>query len=539
MAQRVESVDNPRYTLPGLTTTSGSIVSTRAVMVPPTTAQGVFKGSGDYSSGGNQYIQFQIADNECFMDNKCLFFIADLLVYGPNNSEVNGNGTTYGNPLDLYFDQSTDALFSQVTIGSPQGLKMEEIQQYNMWANIIRLHTETAAHKEHELLRYSEYHKDKGKSYGLQHLSDDLWRSPCRIPVGVKTRIAVRLQHCDVLQNMDLFPLFLMRNGLQITLYLENIYKAMYCPSGFSTARDIVLHSSVVDPSYLINVGRLNSAAAAIALTVTADANTFLSGQIVNYSPYFSLSSFFTGANVLVNSQTSLTIPYGIYNSLLNQCGECKPGPDRNQFWACPVSIKEWNQVVWSGFALMNVSTLNLRGASVIRDGAVSDDNSLNAHAMTVMTVTSEAKTNTEIAAYVSGARSNVKQLDTDGSVPYIPLSAANITAYTLSRFPSGADYGLTAASSRDLAVNVHLFSFNDQEQIPFARLDTAADILACNRQHFHSGGEVIFHCADAVRLDTVGAANGAVAGGAAGASTDAAMADPNVDSAAFRISDP
>lgn len=532
MAQRVEAVENPRYGISGLSTTSGTIVSTRTVMVPPT-IQGTFKGMGDYSNGGNQYIQFQVADNECYMDNKCLYLICDLLVYGPDNSELNPLGTRYGNPINLRFDQSSDALFSQLTIGSPQGLKIEEIQQYNMWANIIRLHTESATHKEHDLLRYTEYSKDIGKTYGLQHLTDDAWRQPVSIPVGIKTRMAFRFDFADSLQNMEMFPLFLMRNGLQITIYLENMYKATYCPSGFSNSRDICLRSAADVQSYFFLQGGLKVDDSGVTVGITQNVTTV---EVVDdmIPTYTCLSSGFSGTNKLVVSKTSLSVKYGEARAILSQCGARAIGPDRNQFFACPVSIKEFNQLVWSGFALIPIYLPWIEGGSAIFDQFASADEFFKSHCLnSYATQTVASRTAQQIASSQESARSNVKQLDHDGSTPFVPRVNTELTNIQYHRFPSTTAYQITPASAREACALWSLFSFNDTEQIPFARLSSKADAIACNNQHIYSGGEVIFHCADAVRIDTVGAAN------MTAANSNSAPSFPTAANAVFSVQDP
>jgi hypothetical protein len=501
-------------------------------MVPPT-IQGTFKGNGDYSNGGNQYIQFQVADNECFMDNKCLYMICDLLVYGPNNTELNSDGTTYGNPIDLYFDQSSDALFSQLTIGSPQGLKMEEIQQYNMWANIIRLHTESAAHKEHDLLRYTEYEKEKGKSYGLQHLTDDLWRTPVRIPIGIKTRVAMRFDFSDFMQNMELFPLFLMRNGLQITIYLENVYKAMYSPSGFSTAKDIIFDSGYFPNQYIIGQGRRIPDGTGLAPTISADVDNANAAVGIYFSPYYQLTSNFTGTGVAIQSTQSLWLRYGLARGVLDACGSQIRSAERNRFIALPVSIKEFNQIVWSGFALVPNTSLNFSVGAVVLDGFLDGDGDLVAHHGSALTITSAPyATNSLAQTAISNARQNVKQLDVDGSQPPV---ARNLTVVRYTRYGSNTGLALTNGSLREFYLNWHLFSFNDTQQIPFAKLANENDVIACNLQHSNSGGQIIFHCADAIFLDT---ANNLTANGSSTTSV-LPINDPAVVNTVFTIQNP
>ncbi len=542
MAQRVQAVPNPRYATATLETTGATIVSTRRVMVPPV-IQGTFKGQRDYSGSNLNYIQFQIADNECFMDNKCLFFVADLFVYGPNarDNSQSTNARTYGRDLDIVFDQTTSAIFTQLTIGSPQGLKFEEILQYNMWANIIALHTESALHKERSLLNYSEWSKDNGKDFGLSHFTDQQWRSPCRIKIGERTRVAVRLDFSDFMQNIDMFPLFLLRNGLQITMYLESAYKVFYSPHGSNCSKDIVLQHTITNatPAYIIGVGAhyLSTTGAVTARDLPAGAVNTNSNSALYFSPNYQLSSMRTSTAALVPTFNTLWLSLTTMKGLQAQMG---PSFDIETGYLVPVSMYEGNQIVWSGFFRMDAvawaNTTTARRANV--GGYGSDVPTLAVEELihqyyllgaankpgaysTKMTVTytGTAQTDTINEGLESTAYNFVPQLDVDkrDHMPVPKVGATTGYATIVQSIYAGA--GLAdEAPQTDLntyMTGVPLFSFHDTQYIPYVNYGAnpgSEGIAEANNTIHYRGGRCVIHAGDAVKITFSGYPNPAVA---------------------------
>ena len=356
MAQRVQAVPNPRYQTAPLETTGATIVSTRRVLVPPI-VQGIFKGQRDYSGSSLSYIQFQIADNESFLDTKCLILQVDFTLFGPNardNSSAFPSpqaARTYGRDLDVVFDQNTSAIITQLTIGSPQGLKFEEIMNYNLWGNIVAAQTETQLHKQVDFLKMTEQSKHTGQDYGLPHFTDQQWRKPCRVKVGERLRLFIRFDFSDFLQNIDLFPLFLLRNGLQFTIYLESAFKVFYAPHGSDPARDLVLKSisllpspaSIISPNYLIGPGAYALDASANPVRRALENSNTNSARY--FPPNFPLSSFYNGTAQIVPSFNTLWLSLGVANAILaHQIGTYGSG----NAYLIPISMFELNQIVWS-----------------------------------------------------------------------------------------------------------------------------------------------------------------------------------------------
>lgn len=535
MAQRVQAVPNPRYQTAPLETTGATIVSFRRVMVPPF-VQAVFKGVQDYSGTVYNYITFQIADNESFMDNKCLFLIFDLTVFGPNardNSAASGTPRTYGRDLDIVFDQSSSALIAQLTIGSPQGLKFEELMSYNLYGNIIALHTQPRQNKESHLLNWTEWSKDSGKDYGLQHFTDQQWCQPCRIKVGEKTRMAMRLDFSDFMQNIDLFPLFLIRNGLQFIFYLENAYKVFYSPHGSVRSKDYVLQSAFPCASqtqaqmpYLVGPGAyyLNSSS-------VATLNTNVQDQAVTspnyFPPNYALASNYGGTAALVPTFNTLWIPIPVANGIWNSLS----GPaDAFQGYLIPVSMYEMNQIVWSGFIKFDKFYIGGRDTAVnpqfSTTFAVSDNivdqyaagtvgNRDGAYTASVQVSLGSAYTESSLAAAELTSQGFVPQLDTDktpnanwagaGSKPY--------TAITLGRFATGGtDLDTTA---QGISVGFPMFSYHDNQYVPYIAYnstnETTATLADAHNNLILRGGKCIIHAGDAVKVSFNAGATGGV----------------------------
>jgi len=532
MAQRVQTVPNPRYQTAPLETTGATIVSGRRVMVPPFT-QAIFKGIQDYSGSVYNYITFQIADNESFLDNKCLFLIFDLTVYGPNAGDIGGNAANnrpFGRDLDIVFDQSSSALITQLTIGSPQGLKFEELMNYNMYGNIVALHTQPRANKNSHLLNWTEWTKDNDQDYGLQHFTDQQWSQPCRVKIGEKTRMAMRLDFSDFMQNIDLFPLFLLRNGLQIILYLENAYKVFYSPHGNSRARDIVLQSTFPNPDadapptfqppYLIGPGAYNLGAnndftlnTPIIAVNTAGANYYVPSGFVNGA--------YNSTSAIVPSFNTLWLPYNLAEGLYAQLPS---GWDRTTACFIPISFYELNQIVWSGFlkfdqigASLDTSFANPQFSELLRPAGVATaqdqwgTGATNANPLAtllgalstqvVYTLSATAYTEATQDAAENTAAGLVPQLDVDkrpdsnwtsGTQPYATIA--------FSRYNTAA--GAVDPSANPQMVGFPIFSFHDAQFIPYVNFQpsvTTAIIAEAMNNIILRGGKCIIHIGDAI----------------------------------------
>lgn len=537
MAQKVQAVPNPRYSTSPLETTGATIVSNRRVLVPPI-IQGTFKGQRDYSGTNLNYITFQIADNECFIDNKCLFLIGDLTVFGPNAADgpAKTTGTTYGRDLWLEFDQSSQALITQITIGSPQGVKFEEIASYNLWANIIALHTESRPHKESDLLNYTEWSKDTGKDHGLQHFTDQQWRAPARFPVGQTTRIAMRFMFSDFMNNIDLFPLFLLRNGLQIIIYLEDAYKVFYSPSGASRTKDIVITNDAYStaPSYLIGPGsHLVANGPAVANTLTnTQANNAVTAQDALFSP-LALNSNVNGTATIVPCYNTAWVDKCIGENILSQLDHmtgsghelgAETAPNQRPLTlrhaiAIPVSMYELNQIVWSGFTIVvphsiycpQDSGASLRFVDQFKDNYLYGMSWISKfYASATFTVAADdldddSKTDT----FASTERdSYLKQLDVDAAMRCTGVfDTKSLTDVTFNRGVALETAGPYLPTVENLYLGLPLWSYHPDAQIPYVPyLNTIGaamptEVATANNSLYKRGAQMVVHCGDAFPL--------------------------------------
>lgn len=223
MAQAVAAVPNPNYNVSPLTTVAGTIVNRRRVKVP-VNFQGTY---GPKNSGLNNIATFDIADNESFVDLSKLVLCMDITPtwHNPVAAPYDDQFETYLPPC---FDQSSEALFYRVTIGTSQGSRIEEIINYGTWANIINMHTESAAHKEMSLMNYSDYSKRWGKDRGGISFIDGTLQYPAQgcIKDGVTKRLEIRFLQSSFLSRVRFLPLFLFRNGLRFEIEFEDVHRS-------------------------------------------------------------------------------------------------------------------------------------------------------------------------------------------------------------------------------------------------------------------------------------------------------------------------
>jgi len=554
MAQRVQAVPNPRYSTAPLETTGATIVSTRRVMVPPI-IQGSFKGQRDYSGTNLNYITFQIADNECFLDNKCLFFIGDITVNGPNatDNSSNSNGRPNGRDLDIVFDQRTDAIFTQITIGSPQGLKFDEIMQYNLWSNMITLHTESSMHKERNLLTWSEFDKNTGKNFGLQHFTDKQWHNPCRIKIGESTRVAIRLDFSDFMQNIDMFPLFLLRNGLQIIMYLDSAYKVFYSPHGAPAAQDFNLKSDILSLPYIIGPGPnyyINNTPYSRASILTTNSTG------ANYwAPNSYLASNYTSTAAFVPCFNNLWLPVNMARNLFNHVSPVTLG-----MHLVPVSFYELNTIVWSGFIRIDDLAGQIAGTPINETGAneqidqwVQANQSASGQFILGTSIVpawagSAMNTDSAMASLESTAQGYLPQIDVDHWEQNNAITPTGFTS-TLSTISFTRFAAAGAAVTNPFSyVGFPLFSFHDQQWIPYVNYNgdgnngstaiATADIANAMNTIFLRGGRCVIHNYDAVLVTPGSLTNPYSTYGNALTNTTAPLA-PTIANCLFSVRDP
>jgi len=229
MAQKVQAIDNPNFSIAPLTTISGSIVSRRRVKVPVN-----FVGNYGPARGTKNFIAyFDIADNESFIDLTKMTLNFDITPSwvnadsGPLVSGVAAYPQKQGNILPPLFDQSLQSMFFRLTIGTSQGLKIEEILNYSSWGNIVQMHTMDAQRKEQHLLDMSDYSKSVGKEQGMCTYYDSiLWKKGNGgIPHLWTERVSVRFEHSSFLNRVRFLPLFLFRNGIRFEIEMDDIHR--------------------------------------------------------------------------------------------------------------------------------------------------------------------------------------------------------------------------------------------------------------------------------------------------------------------------
>lgn len=211
MAQQVTSVPNPNYAVAPLTTVAGSIVSRRRIKVPANISGTYGHLKGTYPST----ITFDIADNESFVDLSKLVFVCDFFLDLPAN-----------NPAPS-FDGDVQALFSRVTIGSSQGLKIEEIQEYGLLSNMVQSCTQTSMHKQHNVFDKSSYENRQFESItdGISFYDTIELIPQHKLKCQKWNRLHIRFHQSSFLNRVKMLPLFLFRNGLRIEFELADFYR--------------------------------------------------------------------------------------------------------------------------------------------------------------------------------------------------------------------------------------------------------------------------------------------------------------------------
>lgn len=217
MAQKVQSVPNPKYVIPPLTTTAPTIVSRRRIKIPVTNTAPKYSGARNVNAGGTvqQTFYFDIADNECFIDLKKLMIVTDFTFHGLKEMAPS-------------FDQNSNAIIARLMIGTSQGLQLENVPRYNLLHNMVTLYTQSAAHKDLTLLDYSDFSKVRHRAMDRNLFIDSIYNMVGQSSVLPETpkRLHLRIHQSSLLENMSMLPLFLFRNGVRFEIELENVYKA-------------------------------------------------------------------------------------------------------------------------------------------------------------------------------------------------------------------------------------------------------------------------------------------------------------------------
>lgn len=524
MATRVQAIPNPRFQVSPLTSTGGSIVSTRRVKIPvtnPTTFTGV-RATGANASG-QTFLYFDLADNECFLDVKKMVLCMDMTVYGPN--EGNTNARTSGNNLPLVFDQSTQAIIASLTIGSPQGLKFEEIQEYNLLANTISYHTETRMHKEASMLDRSAFYKTSDKDNGLNKLTDGVltFIGQAQIQVGVKQRVHLRFHHSSFLNSMDMIPLFLLRNGLRIQVQFESAMKVFHMPISSSPSTDFVLsmalgHKNI--PNWFIGAG--SEVFGATTTSRAAVAQNVLSGSYYPPSPRLmnTLITNATGTPTAVPSYNTLWLPANAVNQLKSRIpsyfspsiGLAQDDITPTYQYAVPISLYEHGTLVWNGFILVvpgSYETDKISSFTELDHGNLTHQHAIAAYC-TNATASTWGLTNVTSTVNVSNATDLDRQnSELNARAPYIHDQGSENTTDSGStldtlNLASWTTAGVDGDGTESRFAGFKMYTYNDLQQYPYISFVTAttADHLAdANQALINKSTKLCLHVKDAVTL--------------------------------------
>lgn len=212
MSQVVQPVPNPNFAVKPLTTVAPSIVSRRQIKVPVNNP-GTY---GHNRSSLQSEATWDIADNECMVDLANIVMVADITGIWSDD---------YVSPL---LDAGVSGLIARLTIGTSQGLKIEEIQGYSQFSSIIQSYTMDANRTERALLDGTNFTTAMDKEKGANTFIDSpsTYLGNCYIDPKFPQRLHIRFHHSSFMQNMRYLPLFLLRNGIRISVEFENVYKA-------------------------------------------------------------------------------------------------------------------------------------------------------------------------------------------------------------------------------------------------------------------------------------------------------------------------
>lgn len=541
MSQVVVPVPNPKFQVGGLQTTAPSIVSHRVVKIPATFAS-TYTGqriAPDGLPASSTTMKYNIASNEDFLDLSKFIMCFDVTWIGPESTNsVGDESLIYGMPLNLVYDQSTQAFIAQLTFGSPQGMKFEEIQNYNLFANMISQHTENSIHKERNLLDYSDFFKEQDKPNDLRKCFDGklTFRETSRIRIGERTRVFLRFHHSSWLNNQTVIPLFLLRNGIEAQILLESPHKMVTFGHLSGSSKDMTIPSQLpIDgiPNWFIGAGvtTVNSSnvatavAAADCITAGAPLIKNLLGRKGN-----------DGTTQLVPSVNTLWLNAGHSQTLLKAISaRLATRVLAGNVYAVPISIYELGTIVWSGIILVDPNShgtpdgiahltyavgnssapvlgdystvlANFQDATwtaaaavpVIPGAAYGNAPALVLGGVSVVTATIAAQTVSAFQAFRDQEATYIPQIDEqDRLVYYQP----NMTALT-----NLVTTGTSVAQSR-LAYGFPMYSLNDLEGIPYvpnitAKADMLNAALTINRRE----GMLVIHAADIVKMQLLGA---------------------------------
>jgi hypothetical protein len=537
MAQQVVPVPNPKFQVGGLQTTAPSIVSHRVVKIPATFAT-TYTGqriAADGLSASSTTMKFNIASNEDFADLSKFILVFDVTWIGPQAVSSGAGSIENGIPLNLVYDQSTQAFIAQITFGSPQGMKFEEIQNYNLFSNIVTQHTETSMHKEQSLLDHCEYLPELDKPNDLRKMFDGklTFREKARIRIGQRTRIFLRFHHSSFLNNQNVIPLFLLRNGIETQILLESPHKMVTFGSFNGQSLDAIEPLTIgadgtsEEAAWFIGPGvtTVNDAGA-----VTARSRTDCIGTVTPSPLVLNLLARRTNANTLELAPTvnTMWLSWRIAKKIYDRVNQRNSGAlPAGEVHVVPISIYELGTIVWSGFILIDPKS---HGDATILKNASRNTQQIEQPAITALyTDFTDAQFNIDhFSAGATYADACLLRLPTMGAV------AGTVTIPAQSAHEAARSQAIASLRSIDVQDRKHvvrntitfnaisravqsgvpvgpqtyigfpMYSMNDYEAVPYINptsLESTPDMGAIATTIAQRDGEAVFHLGDIVTL--------------------------------------
>lgn len=220
---------NDDYIVPPLRTVATTIVSRSKTLIP-VDATGIYGHPGRSQQTLLSTLRFTFGNNDAGALTENFAIIMDFTPqwFDQNVMFVTSAGdlpSQFYPKLTPNFDQSQHALIRNIRLRLPNGTILEEFQNYNEWVNISDANLQNAHRKERNLLNYSSFSKNLKKDRGMNPALDAQWDkvlSTNSIAHGQTRRLIIPFTHSAFLNKMRFLPLFLLRNGFQIEIDLED-----------------------------------------------------------------------------------------------------------------------------------------------------------------------------------------------------------------------------------------------------------------------------------------------------------------------------
>lgn len=372
MASELSAVPNPKFKTAPLTTIAGDIVSRRELKIP-VNISGTYSHQNN-SDGFSSTAIFSLSANEEFLNMERMTIVGD---FTPSfYSWVSGYTGPKCQTLPL-LDGSLQSIVAKFRIGNAQGLCIDEVINYPTFAATVAKFVDSPAKRKQDLLNFS--------TQGITHGSGDGWNlqfdSPFYLDAnntlkdGETTRIHLRLLNSSFKNRVPMIPLFLFKNGLEISITFESPYRAFayqLSSTPFNETRCVAKDCFIARGTY----ARLNVNGSPVAHgELTPSANLDLNETLDNVGwKYLSLDKLFASTNdlnIVPRARNSILVKESIMLRIkdgLAKAGISSPWPQmptvardigitdfKTYGWVMiPVRVEKNKQCVWSGFASYN-----------------------------------------------------------------------------------------------------------------------------------------------------------------------------------------